>query len=76
MKKNKFEMIHAHEVKVGSEMWVYGSWLKVTRIKHLKWHPFQLYEFHFDEFREPLVRVPSGWELKMKATKDEDNNHE
>jgi len=67
MKKSEFEMVPACSIKVDREVWIYGQWLKVIRIKHLKWHPFQLYEFHFAEYREPLLRVPDGWPIRAKA---------
>lgn len=72
MKKNEFELVNADSIKVGYKFRIYGAWYKVIKINHLNRHPVQLYEFYFDEFREPL-RVPAGWQVRIKRFESENN---
>lgn len=70
VKKSEFENKNADVVKVGDKLYIYGKWLVVKRVHHINQHPYQLYEFLFDEFRSCL-RVPAGWQVRVRKVKTE-----
>lgn len=56
---------NADAIHIGDLIWIWGQWMKVVNVEHRNRHPYQLYVFKVDEFRD-YICVPAGWTIETK----------